>query len=90
MDSHYHSDRYDAGHDSGRSAVIEAVYSWPGVGYLLVEAISRRDTIMACGCVILTATMYTIILLIVDLVYAAIDPRIRSAYARKKKRRVEA
>ena len=74
----------------GGSAVIEAVYSWPGVGYLLVEAISRRDTIMACGCVILTATMYTIILLIVDLVYAAIDPRIRSAYARKKKRRVEA
>ena len=74
----------------GGSAVIETVYSWPGVGYMMVEAIGRRDTILACGCVILTATMYSIVLLIVDLVYAAIDPRIRSAYARKKKRKVQA
>ncbi len=74
----------------GGSAVIETVYSWPGVGYMMVEAIGRRDTIMAVGCVILTATMYSVVLLIVDLVYAAIDPRIRSAYARKKKRRVTA
>ncbi len=71
----------------GGSAVIETVYSWPGVGYLMVEAISRRDTTMACGCVILTASMYSIVLLLVDLVYAAIDPRIRSAYGSKKKRR---
>lgn len=71
----------------GGSAVIETVYSWPGVGYLMVEAIGRRDTTMACGCVILTASMYSIVLLLVDLVYAAIDPRIRSAYGSKKKRR---
>jgi peptide/nickel transport system permease protein len=71
----------------GGSAVIETVYSWPGVGYLMVEAISRRDTTMACGCVILTASMYSTVLLLVDLVYAAIDPRIRSAYSSKKKRR---
>ena len=74
----------------GGSAVIETVFSWPGVGYMMVEAIGRRDTIMAVGCVILTATMYSLVLLIVDLVYAAIDPRIRSAYAHKKKRRVKA
>jgi len=72
------------------SAVIEAVYSWPGVGYMMVEAIGRRDTNLACGCVILTATMYTLVLLLVDLIYAAVDPRIRSAYARKSKRRVKA
>lgn len=74
----------------GGSAVIETVYSWPGVGYLMVEAIGRRDTIMACGCVILTASAYSLVLLLVDLVYAAIDPRIRAAYARGKKRRVKA
>ena len=70
----------------GGSAVIEAVYSWPGIGYMLVEAISRRDSVLACGTVILTATMSTLILLIVDLVYAAVDPRIRAAYASKKKK----
>ena len=72
----------------GGSAVIEAVYSWPGVGYMMVEAIGRRDSNMACGCVILTASMYTMVLLLVDLIYAMIDPRIRSAYSRKKKRKV--
>lgn len=72
------------------SAVIEAVYSWPGVGYLMVEAISRRDTVMACGCVILTATLYTLVLLIVDLIYAVVDPRIRAAYSAKKKKKVKA
>lgn len=70
----------------GGSAVIEAVYSWPGIGYMLVEAISRRDSILACGTVILTATMSTLILLVVDLVYAAVDPRIRAAYSSKKKK----
>lgn len=74
----------------GGSAVIETVYSWPGVGYLMVQAIGRRDTIMACGCVILTASIYSIVLLLVDLVYAAVDPRIRSAYTSKKKRRIKA
>lgn len=69
------------------SAVIEAVYSWPGVGYMMVEAIGRRDTTMAVGCVVLTATMYTLVLLIVDIIYALVDPRIKAAYTGKKKKR---
>ncbi len=71
----------------GGSAVIEAVYSWPGVGYMLVEAIQRRDSILACGTVILTCIIHAIVLLAVDLVYAAVDPRIKSAYIGKKKKR---
>jgi len=71
------------------SAVIEAVYTWPGVGYLMVEAINRRNSTLAVGCVILTATLYTLILLLVDLIYAAVDPRIRAAYASKKKKKVK-
>lgn len=71
------------------SAVIEAVYSWPGVGYMMVEAITRRDSTLACGCVVLTSTMFSVVLLLVDLVYAMVDPRIRAAYsARKKKKKV--
>jgi peptide/nickel transport system permease protein len=74
------------------SAVIEAVYSWPGVGRLMIEAINQRDTTLACGCVILTATLYVVLLLLVDIVYAFIDPRIRAQYSagRRKKRRAEA
>ena len=71
----------------GGSAVIEAVYSWPGVGYMLVEAIQRRDSILACGTVILTCIIHAIVLLAVDLVYAAVDPRIKSAYIGKKKKK---
>lgn len=74
------------------SAVIETVYSWPGVGRLMIEAINQRDTTLACGCVILTAILYVVLLLIVDLIYAFIDPRIRAQYSagRKARRRAEA
>ena len=69
------------------SAVVEAVYSWPGVGRLMVEAISQRDTTLACGCVILTSIMYVVMLLIVDIMYALVDPRIRAQYAPVGKKR---
>ena len=78
------------------SAVVEQVYTWPGVGRLLVSAINARDINMATGCVILTSALFVIILLLVDIVYAFIDPRIRAKYASAKKaarktaRRVEA
>ena len=69
------------------NAVIETVYSWPGTGRLLVNAITQRDSTMACGCVILTSTLYSIILLIVDLIYAFVDPRIKAAYTSKGKKK---
>jgi len=72
------------------SAVIESVYTWPGVGTLMVTAIGNRDTVMACGCVTLTCAVYVILLLIVDLIYALVDPRIKAQYSPriKKRRRV--
>ena len=69
------------------SAVIEAVYSWPGVGSLMVDAISRRDITMACGCVILTCALFVLLLLVVDLIYALVDPRIRAQYSTRQRRR---
>jgi peptide/nickel transport system permease protein len=74
------------------SAVVEAVFSWPGVGRMTVEAVSQRDVPLACGCVILTTILYVVMLLIVDLLYAVVDPRIRAQYSggRKKKRRAVA
>lgn len=74
------------------SAVVESVFSWPGVGRLTVEAVGQRDVTLACGCVIMTTILYVVLLLIVDLLYAFVDPRIRSKYAAggKRKRRVTA
>ena len=70
------------------SAIVEAVYSWPGVGRMMIEAITQRDVTLACGCVILTCIMYVIMLLIVDLLYALVDPRIKSQYAPVRKKRM--
>lgn len=69
------------------SVVIESVFSWPGVGRLTAEAIMSRDVKLACGSVILTTILYVIMLLIVDLAYAFVDPRIKAQYARVKKTR---
>jgi len=72
------------------SAVVETVYSWPGIGRLTVTAVAQRDAIMACGLVILTCILYVIVLLIVDLIYAFVDPRIKAQYQRGAKRRTAA
>lgn len=69
------------------SAIIEEVYSWPGVGYLQVQAIRKRDAVLACGVAILTTILHAVILLLVDLVYAAVDPRIKAAYMAKGKKK---
>ena len=74
----------------GGSAVIEAVFTWRGVGQLAVEAVQNRDVTMTMGCTILTTALFVSIQLIVDLLYAFVDPRIKSRYARPKKIRSDA
>jgi len=68
------------------TAVIEAVFAWPGVGRLIVESVAARDVTSTTGLVILTTILYVLILLLVDLAYAFIDPRIRAQYTSSKKR----
>lgn len=72
------------------SAVVESVFSWPGVGRLTVQAVSSRDTTLACGCVILTCIIFVVLLLIVDLTFALVDPRIKAQYSTKKPKRRKA
>lgn len=69
------------------SAVVESVFSWPGVGRLTVQAVTNRDTVQACGCVILTCIIFVVLLLLVDLAYAVVDPRIKAQYSSKKAKR---
>lgn len=63
----------------GGSAVVEIVFSWPGLGRLAVEAITYRDFQLVQGIVLWIALMYMIINLAVDLSYTALDPRLRKA-----------
>ena len=72
------------------SAIIENVFAWPGIGRLLVESVTQRDIPMITGTVIMTTIIYVLILLIVDLSYSFVDPRIKSQYVtRNKKRKIQ-
>ncbi len=59
------------------SIAIEIVFAWPGVGLLLYQALMQRDYPLVQTPVLMTATMVVILNLIVDVLYAYIDPRIR-------------
>jgi peptide/nickel transport system permease protein len=67
--------------------VIEAVFSMPGIGLYITNAIASRDYPIIQGCVIVLAAFIAIMMLIVDLVYAGIDPRIKAQYIAQGKRR---
>jgi ABC-type dipeptide/oligopeptide/nickel transport system permease component len=63
----------------GGAVVTETVFSWPGVGRLAVGAILSSDFPMAQGTIIVLSTGFIVINLTVDVIYAALDPRIRTA-----------
>lgn len=57
--------------------LTEAVFSWPGLGSLIIDALGKRDYPTIQGCVLFIAFVYMLMTLISDVVYALIDPRIR-------------
>jgi ABC-type dipeptide/oligopeptide/nickel transport system permease component len=61
----------------GGSAIIETVFAWPGVGYLLVESIGMRDFPVVQCSVCFIAIMFVIINIVIDLFYGVLDPRIK-------------
>lgn len=66
----------------GGAVMTETVFAWPGVGRLLVDSISNRDTQMVTGAIILTTMLSSIIILVVDIAYAFVDPRIKARYTK--------
>jgi peptide/nickel transport system permease protein len=59
------------------SVMVEVVFSWPGLGSLLVESVFKRDFPVVQALVLLCGVIFTITNLVVDILYAIIDPRIR-------------
>lgn len=66
------------------SIVVETVFAWPGIGRLLVNAVSSRDLALVQAILILVACSMVLVNLLVDLLYGVIDPRVRASSASDK------
>jgi peptide/nickel transport system permease protein len=67
------------GHLLGGIAVIETVFTLPGLGRLMVDSILARDYPVVQGCLLFTACIYIAVNLVVDLCYPLFDPRVTAA-----------
>jgi peptide/nickel transport system permease protein len=70
------------------SVLTETVFSYPGIGTIMVDAINRKDTPQILASVVFMALVFAVVNLLVDILYAFIDPRIKAQYegaVRKKK-----
>jgi peptide/nickel transport system permease protein len=71
----------------GGSVLVETVFAWPGVGRLMIDAINQRDVNLACGCIVMTTILTSIILVLIDVAYAFVDPRIKAQYTKGGKKK---
>lgn len=67
----------------GGAVVVETLFSIPGIGTLIVNSIKQKDMPMVMGGTIALAVMFSIIMLIVDLIHAFVDPRVKAKYKRR-------
>lgn len=65
----------------GGATVTENVFTFPGVGRMLIDSIRQRDTNTVTGCLIMTTFMISVVQLLIDLLYTWVDPRLKSRYA---------
>ena len=61
----------------GGAVITETIFSWPGVGQIAAESVYRRDYAMVQGVVLYGATLFVLVNLVVDVLYAVLDPRVR-------------
>jgi peptide/nickel transport system permease protein len=67
----------EAGQLLGGAVITETIFAWPGLGRLTVQALLNRDFPVVLAAVFLISVMYTLINLLVDLLYGWLDPRVR-------------
>lgn len=67
----------------GGATLTETVFAWPGVGRTIVDAIKSKDTPIVMGGIVLLTITFSVVNLLVDILYAFIDPRIKAQYKRK-------
>ena len=57
------------------TALVEVVFSWPGIGSLMVDSILTRDLPVTQGCVLVIAAVYALVSVLADMIHATVDPR---------------
>lgn len=68
----------------GGAVLTETVFSWPGLGRFMVDAIKTKDTPIVLGTVIFMSVVFSLVNLGVDILYSFVDPRIKSQYKASK------
>jgi len=61
----------------GGSVIVETIFSWPGVGRLVFERFINRDVPMVLGALMFFGLVFCLNVVLVDIIYAFLDPRIR-------------
>jgi peptide/nickel transport system permease protein len=61
------------------AVIVETIFGWPGVGKLMIDAIIQRDFAVIQAAIFVTATLIFLMNILIDLAYAALDPRVRQA-----------
>ena len=61
----------------GQAVVIEKLFSWPGLGFLLVDSVTLRDIPVVQGSILVIVLLFLLINIVVDVLCAIIDPRIK-------------
>ncbi|QET02428.1 ABC transporter permease [Cupriavidus pauculus] len=72
---------YQVGSLLSGAVLVESVFSWPGLGRLAFESVLARDFNLLLGILLLSSLLVTVVNILVDLLYAAIDPRVSIAHA---------
>jgi len=73
----------------GGVLISEVIFSIPGLGQYTIQALSNRDYPVIQSSVLILSTLFAVIILIVDIIFALVDPRIRSQYIRRREKRIK-
>ena len=68
----------------GSTVIVEAVFSLPGLGSLILNAINKKDVPQVMAAVIFLAVLFCIVMVLVDIIYAFVDPRIKARYVKQR------
>lgn len=68
----------------GGAVLTEKIFSYPGIGSIMVDAIYQKDTPQILGCVCFVAIVFTLVNLLVDILYGTVDPRVKEAALRAR------
>lgn len=63
----------------GGSVLVEQIFTWPGIGTLVIDGITRQDYAVVQSFILLSAVIYIVVNLAVDLLYGYVDPRVRKS-----------